>query len=332
MGIWRLWWETAKGIFTTAPSEHLSMLKQDSGFALRMMRKNLGFTIAAIIVLGLGIGANTAIFSVVNAVLLKPLPFEHGERLLMLNQRTRTAGAGVGRSSVPELNDYRAQSRSMDGIVEYHNMQFILLGRSEPERVETGVVSWNFFDVFGVKPLAGRMFEPNDEKPGAPAVLLLSYEYWLRSFGGDPTVVGKTFRMNDKPHLVIGILPPFPQYPHENDVYMTSSACPFRSDPETDRRSQGTHVAAVWPHEAWRDTRAGASRSLDRRGNDAARISERLLERRYAEDGSHSDENGADARRQADDAVPAGCRGIRAADRLRQRRQSQSCAHGAPRT
>jgi len=230
MGVWRLWWETAKGIFTTAPREHLSMLRQDAGFALRMMRKNLGFTIAAIVVLGLGIGANTAIFSVVNAVLLKPLPYEHGERLLMLNQRSARAG-GVGRSSVPELNDYRRQNRSLDGIVEYHNMQFILLGRSEPERVETGVVSWNFFDLLGVKPLAGRMFEPNDEKPGAPAVLLLSYEYWQRSFGGDLTVVGKAFRMNDKPHTVVGILPPFPQYPEQNDVYMPSVACPFRSDP-----------------------------------------------------------------------------------------------------
>jgi putative ABC transport system permease protein len=232
IGVWRLWWETAKGIFTTAPREHLSMLGQDSGFALRMMRKNLGFTMAAIIVLGLGIGADTAIFSVVNAVLLKPLPYEHGERLLMLSQRA-ARGGGIGRSSVPELKDYRNQNRSLDGIVEYHNMQFILLGRSEPERVETGVVSWNFFDLFGVKPLSGRMFESNDENPGAPAVLLLSFEYWQRSFGGDLTVVGKTFRMNDKPHTVIGILPPFPQYPHENDVYMTSTACPFRSDPDT---------------------------------------------------------------------------------------------------
>jgi putative ABC transport system permease protein len=238
MGIWRLWWETAKGIFTTAPREHLSMLRQDAGFAVRMMRKNLGFTIAAIVVLGLGIGANTAIFSVVNGVLLKPLPYEHGERLLMLNQRT-ARGGGVGLSSVPELTDYRRQNRSMDGIVEYHNMQFILLGRSEPERVEAGVVSWNFFDLFGVKALAGRMFEPNDEKPGAPAVLLLSYEYWQRSFGGDLTVVGKTFRMNDKLHTVIGILPPFPQYPQENDVYMPSVACPFRSDPKLIANRQG---------------------------------------------------------------------------------------------
>jgi hypothetical protein len=96
--------------------------------------------------------------------------------------------------------DYRRQNRSLDAIVEYHNMQFILLGRAEPEQVETGVVSWNYFDVFGAKPLLGRNFAPDDEKPGAPAVLLLSYEYWLRSFGGDPTVIGKVFRMNDKPH------------------------------------------------------------------------------------------------------------------------------------
>src|SRR5262249_51461263 len=239
MGVWRLWWETARGIFTAAPSEHWSMLRQDAGFALRMMRKNLGFTIAAIVVLGLGIGANTAIFSVVNAVLLKPLPYEHGERLLTLQQTTQRKSPGAQRVSVQELTDYRAQSRSLDAIVEYHNMQFILLGRTEPEQVETGVVSWNYFDIFGVKPLVGRMFEPNDEKPGAPAVLLLSFEYWERSFGGDPTVVGKTFRMNDKPHTVIGVLPPFPQFPRENDVYMPSVACPFRSSAKTLASRQG---------------------------------------------------------------------------------------------
>ncbi len=242
MGILRLWWETAKGIFTTAPREHLSMLRQDSAFALRMMGKNLGFTVAAIVVLGLGIGANTAIFSVVNAVLLKPLPYEHGERLLLLRQGTSRAGQ-LGRNvSVPELLDYRRQNRSLDALVEYHNMQFTLLGRSEPERVETGVVSWNFFDVFGVKPLLGRMFEPNDETSGAPPVLLLSYEYWLRSFGGDPTVVGKTFRMNDQAHTVIGVLPPFPQYPEQNDVYMPSSACPFRSNKQTIANRQARMV------------------------------------------------------------------------------------------
>jgi len=230
-GVLRLWWETIVGIFRTAPGEHLAMFRQDAGFALRMMRKSPGFTLAAILTLGLGIGANSAIFSVVNAVLLKPLPYEHGERLVTLRQQAPRAGMLNQPFSVAEINDYRTQSHSLDGLVEYHNMNFILLGRSEPERVETGVVSWNYFDVFGVKPLFGRAFRPEDEQPGAPAVLMLSYEYWIKSFGGDPTVVNKTFSMNDRPHTVVGILPPVPQYPDENDVYMPTTACPFRSRP-----------------------------------------------------------------------------------------------------
>lgn len=229
MGVLRLWWETITGIFRTAPREHLAMFGQDASFALRMMRKNPGFTLAAVMTLGLGIGANSAIFSVVNAVLIKPLPYAHGARLVRIEQQATASGMLDQPFSVMEINDYRSQNRSLDALVEYHNMNFILLGRSEPERVETGVVSWNYFDVFGVTPLFGRNFRPEDEQPGAPAVLLLSYEYWIRSFGGDPTVVGKTFRMNDRIHTVIGILPPVPQYPDINDVYMPTSACPFRS-------------------------------------------------------------------------------------------------------
>jgi len=230
-GVLRLWWETIVGIFKTAPGEHVAMFAQDASFALRMMRKNPGFTLAAVLTLGLGIGANSAIFSVVNAVLLKPLPYGHGDRLVTLQQQAPRAGMLGQPFSVAETNDYRAQSHSLDGLVEYHHMNFILLGRGEPERVETGVVSWNYFDIFGLKPLFGRNFRPDDEQPGAPAVLMLSYEYWIRSFGGDPTVVNKTFTMNDKLHTVIGILPPVPQYPDENDVYMPTTACPFRSRP-----------------------------------------------------------------------------------------------------
>jgi predicted permease len=238
-GVLRLWWETIVGIFRTAPAEHLTMFRQDAGFALRMMRKSPGFTLAAILTLGLGIGANSAIFSVVNAVLLKPLPYEHGDRLVVVQQRMGMMNQPF---SALDTNDYRQQSRSLDGLVEYHNMNFILLGRSEPERVETGVVSWNFFDVFGVKPLFGRNFRPEDEQPGAPAVLMLSYEYWIKSFGGDPTVVNKTFKMNDKIHTVIGVLPPVPQYPNENDVYMPTTACPFRSRPSTVANRQARMV------------------------------------------------------------------------------------------
>jgi hypothetical protein len=162
MGVLRLWWETIVGIFRTAPAEHLAMFSQDAKFALRMMRKNPGFTLAAVLTLGLGIGANSAIFSVVNAVLIKPLPYAHGARLVRVQQQASKAGLLDQPFSVKEIEDYRSQNHSLDALVEYHNMNFILLGRSEPERVETGVVSWNYFDVFGVNPLFGRNFRPED--------------------------------------------------------------------------------------------------------------------------------------------------------------------------
>jgi predicted permease len=230
-GLARLWGETLAGFVTTAPREHLALLRQDAGFALRVMRKNPGFTLAAVVTLALGIGANTAIFSVVNAVLLKPLPYAHGERIVLLRQEFPATGLSTAAFSVPEMEDLRRGARSLEGVVEYHSMSFILLTGAEPQRVDTGVVSWNFFDLFGVKPLVGRGFVPQDETPGAAAVLLLGYEYWQRAFGGDPAVVGRQFRMNDRIHTVVGVLPPFPQYPNANDVYMPSVACPFRSNP-----------------------------------------------------------------------------------------------------
>ena len=133
--------------------------------------------------------------------------------------------------SVKEIEDYRAQNRTLAGLVEYHAMSFTLFGHGDPERVRTGVVSSNYFDLFGVQPLLGRTFLADDEKLGAPPVLLLSYEYWKNNFGSDAGIVGKTFEMNDKVHTVVGVLPPVPQYPNENDVYMPTSACPFRSAP-----------------------------------------------------------------------------------------------------
>ena len=206
-------------------------LGQDVRYGLRNLRRNPGFAVVVIVTMALGIGANTAIFSVVNGVLLRPLPYAHGERLVVLRQQQPLAKVEDTFFSVHEIDDYRTRAATLDGVVEFHNMWFILLGRAEPERVATGVVSSNFFDVLGVQPAFGRAFQEADDKPGAPAVLILSYTYWQRSFGGDPAVVGKIFQMNDRPHEVIGILPPVPQYPLEVDVYMPTSACPFRSRP-----------------------------------------------------------------------------------------------------
>ena len=225
----RMWWATIKDIFAMAPREHLSVLAQDTRYALRMMINNLGFTTVAVLILGLGIGANTAIFSVVNSVLLKPLPYLQGDRLVVLHQQAAKAGVKDMRFSVHEINDYRDQNRTLSGLVEYHGMQFTLLGRGEATRVKTGVVSAGFFNLFGIRPVLGRTFVPEDDRPGAPAVLVLSYEFWKSNQGGDPNIVGKRFEMNDRVHTVIGVLPKIPQFPDENDLYMPTSACPTRS-------------------------------------------------------------------------------------------------------
>jgi len=201
---------------------------RDLHFGLRILRKNPGFTSLAILALALGIGANTALFSAVYGVLLKPLPYTNGTRLVLLQQEAKGTTTPELSVSVKELDDYRQQTHSFDSLVEYHSMQFILLGR-EPDQVKTGVVSANFFDTLGVKPLLGRTFRPGEDAIGAEPVLVLSYKYWQEHHGGDPNIIGKSFRMNDKMHLVIGVLPPIPQYPRENDVYMPVSACPFRS-------------------------------------------------------------------------------------------------------
>ena len=211
-------------------SRFVEVLAQDVRYGLRGIRRHPGFAVAVILTMALGIGANTAIFSVVNGVLLRPLPYPDGDRLVVLQQASPRAATEDLGFSAKDIADYR-QSRAVSDVGEFHNMWFVLLGRSEPERVSTEVVSANFFDMLGVKPLYGRTFAAADDRPGAPAVLVLSHAYWQRSFASDPGIVGRVFRMNDRPHTVIGVLPPLPDYPQPVDVYMPTSACPFRSAP-----------------------------------------------------------------------------------------------------
>jgi putative ABC transport system permease protein len=207
----------------------LETVFQDVRYGVRVLRSNPGFSLLVVITLALGIGANSAIFSVVYGVLLRPLPYSHGGQLVVLHQQATHAHLAEVPFSYKELVDYREQNHTLDAVVEYHSMVFLLLGDDSAERVQTAVVSPNFFDVLGVKPLLGRAFLASDESPNADAVLVLSYEYWQRHQGGDPNIVGKVFHMNNRPHTVIGVLPPVPQYPAENDVYMPTSQCPVRS-------------------------------------------------------------------------------------------------------
>jgi putative ABC transport system permease protein len=218
---------------TVQDATFLDNLTHDIRFGLRSLRRSPGYALAAVVTLGLGIGANTAIFGVVNGVLLHPLPYHDSGRLVRINQdRPLSNQTNIG-VAIPEVWDYRKNLTTVSGVVEYHQMNFVLLDQGQADRVAAGVVSSTYFDVFGVKPLYGRTFRESDDVLGAEPVLVLSNAYWLKHFGGDAHVVGERVEMNDKVHTIVGVLPPIPGYPQDNDVYMPTSACPFRARAQT---------------------------------------------------------------------------------------------------
>ena len=202
----------------------------DVRYAARTLRKSPGFTLAAVLTLAMGIGAATAIFSMVNGVLLHRLPMANGARLVHIRQPSlRTTDEGL---SALEVADVRRDARDFSEVAEYHSMTFKLYGHGDPLRVTTGVVSDSYFDMLGVKPALGRTFRPGEEAVGAAPVVILSHAFWMDQFHGDSSIIGATFTMNDRVHTVIGVLPPLPVYPDENDIWMPVGACPFRSSPE----------------------------------------------------------------------------------------------------
>jgi predicted permease len=204
-------------------------LLRDLSYAVRTLLRSPAFTILAVMTLALGIGANTAIFTVINGVLLRPLPYSNPSQIVHLEQTATRVGPDRIGFSVQEVQDYRQQSRSFSDLAEYHSMTFTLLGAKVPERVVTGVVSANYFNVLGVKPVLGRVIDQSDEAMSAPPVLMLSYAYWVKDFGADRKILGRPFTMNDRVHIVVGVLPPLPEFPDANDVYMPTTSCPFRS-------------------------------------------------------------------------------------------------------
>lgn len=206
----------------------METLKQDISYALRQMSRNPGFTFAVILILALGIGANTAVFSVASQVILRSLPFPESGRLMHVRYGEASLQEEPIMFSVPEFKDFQAQTETFTGLMEYHTMSFVLIGRGDPDRVQVGVVSANFFDLLGVQPMLGRTFRPEDEQPGAGQVLILTHSYWLNQIGGDPKIVGQTLKMNGQPITVVGVLPPLPKYPGTDDVFMPTESCPFR--------------------------------------------------------------------------------------------------------
>jgi putative ABC transport system permease protein len=237
--------ERRKHVRERAWRDELDSALYDIRFALRTLGRSPGFTATVLLTLALGIGANSAIFSMVNGVLLRRLPYANAERILVVQHPSASLGIEDLGFSPLEMADFAAQTRSIDAIGEYHSMSFDLLGHGDPRRVQTGVVSADFFQLLGVKPLLGRAFAVGEDRDGAAPVLILSYRFWVNELGADSSIVGKTFTMNDRQHVVIGVLPPLPTYPDQNDVFMPTSSCPFRAGPNVKTTRTARMVSMV---------------------------------------------------------------------------------------
>ena len=212
----------------TRGTRWLEEMAGDLRFALRGLRRSPGFATAVVLTLALGIGANTAMFTLLRGTLLRPLPNRDGDRLVYLRQSAPGAQEKNVLFSVPEVSDFRAASRTLSAIAEYSSsVPFTLVGPDgRPERIRVGVVSGNYFDVMGLEPILGRLTRPTDDGATAVPVAVLAYQFWNEHFGGDSAVVGRTIRINDKVTSIVGVLQPAPLYPRKTDVFVNTVASP----------------------------------------------------------------------------------------------------------
>ena len=218
-------------LFVNAPKEHFADLRHrsgerimirtrnplrdvlhDVGFAIRTLRRNPTFALVAVVTLALGIGANSAIFSVLYSITMRPLPYEEPERLAWLSM---AFGENPFPASEPEYLELAAEAQSFEAMAAYLNWSFRVNvgGMEDPQRVSAGSVTANFLPVLGVQPLLGRGFAEGEDRPGADAVAILAYGFWQRSFGGDERLVGQSISMNGKATTVIGVMPESFRFP-----------------------------------------------------------------------------------------------------------------------
>jgi putative ABC transport system permease protein len=191
-------------------SEDTSMVEsllQDVRYAARALRKSASFTAIATATLALGIGANTAIFSVVNGVLLQPLPFPGPDRIVTVMDRSGTGAPGIYGSSPANFIDLRRDTRSATHVAAFSTSRVTLLGPGEPESMQAVTTVGDIFGVLGVRPLIGRTLSPNDDSPASPAAVVLSYDAWQRLWGEDRSIIGKSVTINRTPRIVVGVMP-----------------------------------------------------------------------------------------------------------------------------
>jgi putative ABC transport system permease protein len=240
---------------------------QDFSHAVRTLRKRPGFTVAAIVTLAIGIGANVTVFSIVNAMLLRPLPFgERSDRIVTVHATHRLQaedwGWGDSELSYADLLDLR-NAGSFEGLAGYFPRNFTLTGEASAERVQGGSVTTDLFDVLGVTPILGRSFRPEEATaPGLESVAILTHGLWQRRYGGDPNIVGRGVIINDRARTVVGVMPPNFKFPERDEVYL-----PLRWD-EAPRSARNINVVGV--------LKPGVT--VDRAQSEVSAVAERLAD------------------------------------------------------
>ena len=230
------------------------MLSQDLRYAIRMLAKRPVFTIIAVVTLALGIGANTAIFSVVNAVLLKPLPFPHPDQLVAIGSVNSTeASKDLKSVSFADFRDFRENTKSFQSLAVHRTTRLALTGMGEAQSLQGREVSGEFFDVLGVKPMLGRGFTRGEEIAGGGPngfTVVLGHGCWTNQFKADPKIIGTQLVLNGKPHTIVGVMPKgfsFPIDTDPTDGYVTvagnAAAGPDGGQPETEQRGNHTYQA-----------------------------------------------------------------------------------------
>src|SRR5579871_3685985 len=195
---------------------------QDIRYALRQLGKNPGFTIVAAITLALGIGANTAVFSVIHSVLLKSLPYPDAQSLAVLNEYSeRNGGMSV---SWMDFGDWQTQASDFESMSVYHQRHFVFTGLDKPDQLRAGEVSSSFFSLLGMHPILGRTFAPEEDKAGATPTVVLSYGFWRSHLSGDSGIVNRTILLDGTPYVVVGVLPAdFRFFQSRTDVYIPAA-------------------------------------------------------------------------------------------------------------
>lgn len=217
-------------------------LWHDLRYGMRMLRKYPGFALTVMVTLGLGIGANATIFSVINAVLLEPLPYREPDRLVRLWETNPGGGLTEVAVSVPNFQDWQREQSVFEQLAASENVTFNLTGSGEPQRVAAAKITANLIPTLGVAPALGRSFLPEEEIAGANRVVLLSHALWQRQFGSDPSLINKTIQLNGESYIVVGVMPPGFRFPATKELWVPFVVDPVKEPWRTDRTNRNLAV------------------------------------------------------------------------------------------